>query len=75
VVVGSAASRRELVAIGDETFRPWLLLAQGGAGASRLPHFEGRNEAGTALAYLCENMTCLLPAKSPAELRSQLAPA
>jgi hypothetical protein len=36
--------------------------------------FEGREPTGPgALAYLCENMVCKMPARTPEELAAQLA--
>jgi uncharacterized protein YyaL (SSP411 family) len=36
--------------------------------------FEGREPVTEeALAYVCENMMCLMPARSPEELRAQLS--
>jgi hypothetical protein len=51
---------------------PSLLLASTGGG-DPLPHFEGREPADRALAYLCRDMECRLPVSAPQELARQLS--
>ena len=78
------APRRELALIGDREARapferevgarylPAMVIAPAEAG-SGLPLLDGRGAAGDgAVAYLCEEMVCDLPARTPAELARQL---
>ncbi len=71
VIVGEATARQPLESEAARHFLPWVLLAPGAEGTP-LPHFEGRDAAGSARAYFCENMACKLPVAEPFELRHQL---
>ncbi|MEX1102829.1 MAG: thioredoxin domain-containing protein, partial [Dehalococcoidia bacterium] len=72
VIVGEPAARAPLEREVAQRFLPWLALAPT-SDARGLPMFEGREpvSAGEALAYLCENMVCGLPASSAEELAGQ----
>jgi uncharacterized protein YyaL (SSP411 family) len=73
VVVGAPEARRPLEDAAAEKFLPWHAIAPT-PDADGLPMFEGREPAtDEALAYVCENMMCLMPARSPEELRAQLS--
>ncbi len=79
----ASAPRRELAILGEPDQRaafevvaasrydPALLVAPA-VQAEALPVLEGRGEPGFALAYLCEDMICGLPARTPEELQAQL---
>jgi uncharacterized protein YyaL (SSP411 family) len=73
VIVGEPGARRPLEREAAQRFLPWLALAPTSDGRG-LPMFEGRESvpAGTALAYLCENMVCGLPVGTADELAGQL---
>ncbi len=72
-IVGTPALRAPFEADVAARYLPAILLAPGDTGAD-LPLFEGRGTSDAALAYLCEDMVCGLPARTPEELRTQLAP-
>jgi uncharacterized protein YyaL (SSP411 family) len=71
VVVGPAESRPGFVETAVRRFDPHLLIAQGD-GSAELPLFEGRRDGPEALAYLCRDYVCELPARTPEELAGQL---
>ena len=72
IITGDPAARLPFERIASGTFRPWLVVASG-RGDEPLPLFEGRMPpAGEALAFVCEDMVCALPARDPDALRSQL---
>ncbi len=78
-----AAPRRELALVGDREARapfareaaarylPAMVIAPAETGGG-LPLLEGRGAEGGAVAYLCEQMVCDLPAATPGELALQL---
>ncbi|MGE3075553.1 MAG: thioredoxin domain-containing protein [Dehalococcoidia bacterium] len=73
VVVGAPERRVSLENVVAEKFLPWTALAPT-PDADGLPMFEGREPTGDdAVAYVCENMMCLMPATSPDQLRAMLA--
>jgi len=72
VIIGDPAQRAAFEEVASRRFDPWLVIAPT-AGSGDLPLFEGRDAAGEAMAYACENMVCNLPARSPEELAAQLA--
>ncbi len=74
VIVGDAAARAPFEGVLAARYLPFTVVAPT-ADAEGLPLFEGREPAGRALAYVCENMACMAPAESPAELERQLGPA
>ncbi|MBK6664353.1 MAG: thioredoxin domain-containing protein [Thermoflexaceae bacterium] len=73
VIVGEPEARAQFERLVAGTFRPWVVFAPG-RGDEPLPLFEGRTPpSGKALAYVCEDMVCALPAQDADELRVQLA--
>ena len=73
VVVGQPEERVALENVAALRFLPWTAIAPT-PDADGLPMFEGREPTGAgALAYLCENMVCKMPARTPEELAAQLA--
>jgi uncharacterized protein YyaL (SSP411 family) len=72
VIIGDPAERASLEREAASRYSPWLLVAPSSEGQG-LELFEGRARDGRAVAYVCENMVCKLPAHSPEELRSQMA--
>ncbi len=72
VIVGNAAQRAAFEDVAAGQFDPWLAIAPT-EGDGDLPLFEGREATGEPTAYVCENMVCNLPARSPQELAAQLA--
>ncbi len=70
-IVGTEAARHSYERVVATRYLPALLLAPAEVGAD-LAILEGRGEPGLALAYLCQDMVCGLPARSPEELRAQL---
>ncbi|MCC6381772.1 MAG: thioredoxin domain-containing protein [Dehalococcoidia bacterium] len=71
-IVGSPAARQPLEAEAARHYLPWLLLAPADGGG-HLPLLEGRDPTdGRALAYVCEDMVCALPAETPEGLRAQI---
>ncbi|MEO8539442.1 MAG: thioredoxin domain-containing protein [bacterium] len=72
VVVGSPEMRLPLEDAAAAKYLPWTAIAPT-PDADGLPMFEGREPASDeALAYVCENMMCLMPARTPAELSAML---
>ena len=71
-IVGGALERRPLEQAIARSFLPWTVIAPSSDGEG-LPIFEGRAPAGQPLAYVCENMTCRVPASTAEELAAQLA--
>ncbi|MGE0598357.1 MAG: thioredoxin domain-containing protein [Dehalococcoidia bacterium] len=72
VVVGAPERRVALENVVAEKFLPWTALAPT-PDADGLPMFEGREPTGEdAIAYVCENMMCLMPATTPEQLRAML---
>jgi uncharacterized protein YyaL (SSP411 family) len=71
-IVGETGSRwpfeRELAS----HFLPATVIAPASTGEG-LPVLEGRDPSEGAVAYVCENMVCNLPARTPEELAGQLA--
>jgi len=73
VITGDRESRRSLERAAAAKFLPWTALAPT-PDADGLPMFEGREpNPGEALAYVCENMMCLMPARTAEELAGMLA--
>ncbi len=70
-IVGAPAARAPFEVVAASRYRPALLLVPA-ATEGALPILEGRGAPDVALAYLCEDMVCALPARSPEELRAQL---
>ncbi|MQA00088.1 MAG: DUF255 domain-containing protein [Dehalococcoidia bacterium] len=70
-IVGERGARAPFERVAARHFLPATLLAPAEAGDA-LPVLEGRGEAAGALAYLCEDMACELPARTPEELAAQL---
>jgi uncharacterized protein YyaL (SSP411 family) len=71
-VVGPAESRAALEREAASRFLPWLAIAPSERGEG-LPVFEGREwRGGPALAYLCEDFACQLPAGTAEALGAQL---
>jgi uncharacterized protein len=71
VIVGDSSQRASFEAVAARQFLPWLIIAPT-AGGGGLPLFEGREDTGRPLAFVCENMVCNLPAHSPDELVAHL---
>jgi uncharacterized protein YyaL (SSP411 family) len=71
VIVGEPEERLPLEREASRRYLPWLVVAPTADGEG-LPLFEDRAPMGRALAYLCENMACKLPAATPRELAVQL---
>jgi len=68
VIVGPPERRVAFEDAAATRFLPWTAIAPT-ADADGLPMFEGREPTGdAALAYVCENMMCLMPARTPEEL-------
>lgn len=73
VIVGSPARRAALETAAASRFLPWVALAPT-PDADGLPMFEGREPVSDdPLAYVCENMMCLMPARTPEELLAMLS--
>ena len=70
-IVGPAAARRAFERAVGGRFLPWVVVAPSDGGEG-LPLFEGRGFGGETLAYVCEDMVCGLPARTPDELARQL---
>jgi hypothetical protein len=70
-IVGGVAERRPLERVVAQRFLPWTVIAPSTDGEGLLV-FEGRGPTGEALAYVCEDMTCKMPARTPEELAGQL---
>ncbi len=73
VVVGGITAREELMAELADRFLPAVVIAPASEPLPRVPLFAGRESAGSAQAYVCENMACQLPVSTRDELRTQLA--
>jgi uncharacterized protein YyaL (SSP411 family) len=72
VIVGSPQARVVLEDAAARRFLPWTAIAPT-PDADGLPMFEGREPTNDdALAYVCENMMCLMPARTPEALLAQL---
>ncbi len=72
VIVGSPEARIHLEQAAAARFLPWVAIAPT-PDADGLPMFEGREPTGDdALAYVCENMMCLMPARAPEALSAML---
>ena len=72
-IVGEARARAPFERVAGARLVPWLAIAPARSGAG-LPLLEERDPPpGEALAYLCENMVCNLPAATPDALAEQLA--
>jgi len=71
-IVGPPGGRRPLAAVIWERFRPGVVLAPGDGGPTAVPLLTDRTPGPDAAAYVCRNMVCDLPARTPAELRSRL---
>lgn len=74
VMVGEPAARAPFEEVVAARYLPFTVIAPT-SDALGLPLFEGREPTGQPLAYVCENMACLAPARTPAELEAQLGPA
>jgi uncharacterized protein len=72
-VVGSPGARAPLERELAQRYLPAALLAPAAA-ANGLPVLEGRDVTDGAAAFVCEDMVCELPARTPEELAAQLAP-
>lgn len=70
-IVGDVLERGPLERVVAARFLPWTVIAPSADGEG-LPVFEGREPTGEALAYVCENMTCQMPARTPGELVTRL---
>ncbi len=78
VIAGESGSRpfEELLAVIRDAFLPHRVVARAGKGADEtlLPLLRGKaSPPAEARAFVCRDFTCGLPARSPAELRAQLA--
>ena len=71
VLVGDAAARAPLARELAKRFLPALVVAPAERGGG-LPLLEGRGVTGAAVAYLCEEMVCDLPATTSREFARQL---
>ena len=73
VVVGSPEGRLPMEQVVAAHYLPWTAIAPT-PDADGLPMFEGREPVGDqVLAYVCENMMCMMPARTPKELAAQLS--
>ena len=71
-MVGEPEERVALETVVAAKYLPWTAIAPT-PDADGLPMFESREPTGSAaLAYVCENMMCLMPSKTPEELAAQL---
>jgi uncharacterized protein YyaL (SSP411 family) len=70
--VGPLEARRPLEREVARRYLPSALLAPAPSGDG-LPVLQGRDVADGAAAYLCEDMVCELPARTPDELAAQLS--
>ncbi|MCC7363850.1 MAG: thioredoxin domain-containing protein [Dehalococcoidia bacterium] len=70
-IIGDDAGRRPFERVAGMTYLPWTAVASSSTGTG-LPVFEGRAATGETLAYVCEDMVCGLPARTPEELAAQL---
>ncbi|MEX2080774.1 MAG: thioredoxin domain-containing protein [Dehalococcoidia bacterium] len=73
-IVGPAELRQPFESELASCYLPAMVIAPAESG-SGLPVLEGRGEPGMALAYVCEDMTCQLPARTPIDLARQVAEA
>ncbi len=74
VVVGNGVKQRAMLGEVYSRFIPNRVIAQSRDGSPDLPLFEGRRpHDGGAVAYVCRNSTCGLPAKTSDELAEQLS--
>jgi len=71
VILGKPGARGEFEREAAARYMPWLVFAPS-TGSGGLPLFEGREDASTPMAFLCENRVCGFPARTPAELGRQL---
>ncbi len=71
VILGETRARLEMEREAARRFLPWLVLAPS-AGGGGLPLLEGREDASSLLAFLCEHRACGFPARTAEELASQL---
>lgn len=72
VIVGPPQRRVVLEQAAASKFLPWTAIAPT-PDADGLPMFEGREPTSDEpLAYVCENMMCLMPARTPEELSAML---
>ncbi len=72
VIVGPPRPRVVLEQAAASKFLPWTAIAPT-PDADGLPMFEGREPTSDEpLAYVCENMMCLMPARTPEELSAML---
>ena len=70
-IVGDAVARQPLERVIAGRFMPATVIAPSSDGDG-LPIFEGREPQDVPLAYVCENMACMMPAKTPEDLLRQL---
>ena len=74
VIVGPPERRVAFEDAAAARYLPWTAIAPT-PDADGLPMFEGREPTSDeVLAYVCENMMCLMPARTPAELATMLSP-
>ncbi len=71
-IVGDAMARQPLERVLGARYLPATVIAPSSDGEG-LPIFEGREPQDIPLAYVCENMTCMMPSRTPEELAAQLA--
>ncbi len=72
VIVGAPERRIALEAAAAAKYLPWVAIAPT-PDSDGLPMFEGREPTSDEpLAYVCENMMCLMPARTPEELSAML---
>jgi uncharacterized protein YyaL (SSP411 family) len=72
VIVGTPERRVALEQAAADKFLPWTAIAPT-PDADGLPMFEGREPTSDEpLAYVCENMMCLMPARTPEALSAML---
>ena len=70
-IVGDAIARQPLERVIASRFLPATVIAPSSDGEG-LPIFEGRRPQEVPLAYVCENMACMMPARTADELARQL---
>ncbi|HMO97435.1 MAG TPA: hypothetical protein PKD27_15095, partial [Tepidiformaceae bacterium] len=70
-IVGDGIGRQPLERVVAARYLPVTVIAPSSDGEG-LPIFEGREPQDAPLAYVCENMACMMPARTPEELARQL---
>jgi len=71
VILGEPRARAGFEREAAKRFMPWLVLVPS-AGGGGLQLLEGREDASTPMAFLCQNRACGFPARTPEELARQL---